>query len=121
MRGEVEQELAIRAFRAAQVGPLRRAFGGIRTNRVSRGEGALLGANRSEDRALYVAVQLLGTSAAVVPTTFGSTGAGRGSGLTEVLMADDDVADFVLLPGDELWAVQGTLDVATYVISEVTF
>lgn len=110
----------VRAYLAAQVGPSRRPFGTNRTVVAERNTPALLVSNSTGNRVLYVGVQLTGTSAST--TAFArDNNPTIDKDFTLVMANEETVADFVLVPGDELFVVQRTLATCRFAVFEVAF
>lgn len=110
----------VRAYLAAQVGPSRRPFGITRTVLAPKNESVLLCSNTSGKRVLYLGVQLTGTASST--SAFAKQDPPSiDRDFTLVMQAEDTIADFVLVPGDQLYVMQRTLLSCRFAVFEVPF
>lgn len=110
-------DLEVRAYLAATVGPSRRAFGVVRPLPVQPGVPTLVSASRSGNTVLFVSVE---TNVAALAAFSRQNGPSIGQDITIRFSATDTVfANFVLMPGEELSITSSIA--ATFIYSEMAF
>lgn len=116
------ESLEVRAYLASQIGPQRRPFGVVRAVVIQPGSTRMVAQNATTDRVLYVGVEVTSAAGATAETVFGNTNPpNRLQDPTVDMPRRGAFADFVLMPGDELWVMNGDPASVTYSVCQVTF
>ncbi len=110
-------DLEVRAYLAATVGPSRRAFGTVRPLPVQPGVPALVSASRSGNTVLFVSVE---NNAGATAAFSKQNSPSIGQDITIIFSATETVfANFVLMPGEELSITSNIA--TTFIYSEMAF